>query len=451
MGIKKKVFQLPGKKLGNIFIFILLLTVSYFIYKPALTSYFFQDDWFTLKISQVNSISDILSFFIPRTDVIYYRPLGMQLYFSLMQYIFGINQIPFRISTLLIYSFNGLLIYKIFKKLEFTSILSLFAAILFCASVVTYIPFYWSSTFPFVLGPTFFLLAFKASISNYRNNQLTAILFFILGLITLESIIFLPVLVFIWNFIFHKKYNLKAYTIYLIAIIIYFSVRTIFFPVKLNDTYSLYIKPLASLRAYSLWSLNWPEEINRQFIGVFKLNPDFINDFSQYLYIWIVSSVGLLLMLIVIPILLNLVLKRLIDYKTVIFGVAWYGISLFPLLMFSNHTFPYYLPIALTGLLIFFFSLLKNLFSVKAKPVLILYLLVISFLWINSSFTTVQFNLHTHWAPKRAQQSYEQITSLKISQDNKYYLNREYKYALNDQDALKVTLKNENVQTIYIK
>src|SRR3990167_6930281 len=70
--------------------------LSLFIYKDAFSSYFFQDDWFSFRISNARTVADLISFFAPRNDVIYYRPLGMQLPFFLMQRIFGLSPLPYR-------------------------------------------------------------------------------------------------------------------------------------------------------------------------------------------------------------------------------------------------------------------------------------------------------------------------------------------------------------------
>src|SRR3989344_6564769 len=85
----------------------LLLSLSFLVavllYLPAINGYFFQDDWFTLKISNAENINSFLGFFVPRSDVIYYRPLGMQIPFFLLSSLFGINPIPFKIFIVLIH------------------------------------------------------------------------------------------------------------------------------------------------------------------------------------------------------------------------------------------------------------------------------------------------------------------------------------------------------------
>src|SRR3990167_2044322 len=77
-------------------IFIAAIFVSLFIYKDAFSSYFFQDDWFSFRISNARTVADLISFFAPRNDVIYYRPLCMQLPFFLMQRMFGLSPLPYR-------------------------------------------------------------------------------------------------------------------------------------------------------------------------------------------------------------------------------------------------------------------------------------------------------------------------------------------------------------------
>src|SRR3990167_8621943 len=82
------------------------------LYKDAFSSYFFQDDWFSFRISNARTVADFLSFFSPRSDVIYYRPLGMQLPFFLMQRFFGLSPLPYRLLSLFTIIAASVVVYK---------------------------------------------------------------------------------------------------------------------------------------------------------------------------------------------------------------------------------------------------------------------------------------------------------------------------------------------------
>ncbi len=261
MGNKKEVSKTHlGPVVFNILLFGIFLLTAYSIYKPAITSYFFQDDWFTFKISTPENIGEFIAFFKPRSDVIYYRPLGMQVYFFLMKSLFGLNNIYFRLSTLFFYSINGLLVYTLLKRLNFGKYESICASLFYVVSVSTYIPFYWSATFPFVFSQTFAL----SSIIYYLDSQshkwkfYISYLLFIGGLLTLENTIIIPAIYFIWH-ILNKEYNkIVKLSFFLIPTVVIFLLRLFVFQVPLEGTYEPNIRLFSTLRTYALLSLNWP-------------------------------------------------------------------------------------------------------------------------------------------------------------------------------------------------
>lgn len=453
-----------GSKKTIILIYLVLLILSYFIYKPSLSSYFFQDDWFTFKISQAKTIREFLLFFIPRTDVIYFRPLGMQVYFFIMRTLFGINPLFFRISTLLIYAFNGLLVYSLLLKFKLSRLLSFFGGVIYTTSVVTYIPFFWSATFPFVLGPTFFFLSFLFYISQYKKrelNKMISFIFFVCGLMTLEIIIVLPLILLVWQILYSKGKHIKLLVLYLLPFIPYLYVRLFAFPVPLTDTYTPRFSLLSTVRSYFLWSLNWPEEIGRQMVSAFKINQEFISNFSKFVSTWFITSLIIVTVFVIAPFLLRLVnflkSRKLRFEKNSCFGLLWFFAALVPLLIFSNHTFPYYLPVPLFGLLLYFTSEINFLFNkiTFLSQIKIILLTLLAIVWIFSSVTTMQFNQLTYWAPRRALQVEEMVgKAIKLVPKNSESIvlieSNDYKLPLNDQDAFHV-LFGRGVKTFYEK
>ncbi|OGG00993.1 hypothetical protein A2153_05995 [Candidatus Gottesmanbacteria bacterium RBG_16_38_7b] len=83
----------------------------YLLFLPALTSYYFQDDWFAFSIVTGKKWSDLISFFLPPQDVIWYRPLGVQIPFFLAYTFYRFNPFPFKIMTFVFHLTNGLLVY----------------------------------------------------------------------------------------------------------------------------------------------------------------------------------------------------------------------------------------------------------------------------------------------------------------------------------------------------
>lgn len=459
MGGQKKVQISLNLLLNQFSIYILLVLVTYIIFKPALTSYFFQDDWFTFSISRASNLKEFLAFFVPRTDIIYYRPIGMQIYFFMMNSFFGVNSNAFRWSAVLVNALNSYLMYRILLNFQYKKYLSLFGALFYAGSVALYIPFYWSATFPFILGPLFFLASFLSYISRgFRLGKYTAFIFFILGMLTLENTIILPVILFLWGVFYMHKILLKEMIPYITVGVLYVILRTFIYPVPLTDTYKLSVNLISTIRTYLLWLLNWPEEIGRQMVGPFTINPLFIRDFSNYVNVWVIASITILLLLLVVPLVAILIKssrKIVLINRGLVFSLLWIALSVAPLVMFSNHTFPYYLPVSLFGFILFIINMLSEFFAkIKINSVIKLsYLAVIIIFWFWSGLTVMNFNSKVHWAPRRASEAQEVISKLTpLIKPTTHYIvnikNKGYYLPLNNQDALHVVF-GENVETVY--
>ena len=81
--LKKTIskYQIPLAFLG-------IFAASFYLYYPSLSYYFFQDDWFVLNWVRTD---DFWSFFKFRTDIIYWRPLTMPIFFKIGQVFFDLN------------------------------------------------------------------------------------------------------------------------------------------------------------------------------------------------------------------------------------------------------------------------------------------------------------------------------------------------------------------------
>lgn len=456
MGTKKKSWITIQSLISQITVFTVFNFCVYTVFKSSLLYYFFQDDWFTFTISRASNINEFLSFFIPRTDVVYYRPIGMQIYFYLMNNLFGVNHIAFRWSSIIINSFNAYLVYRLLLKFKFKQSLAIFAGLFFAGSVAVYIPFFWSATFPFILGPLFFIASFLSFVYESKLGKILALIFFILGMLTLENTIILPVLFILWGFIYKKKILYKDVFPYFALVMFYVILRTIIFPPPLIQSYEISLNIASTLRNYLLWLFNWPEEIGRQMIGPFSISTIFIKNFRNYVYRWTLSSAIVIVMTIVIPFIAGIFKKKKISInKNSMFGLLWIIISLTLLILFSNHMFPYYLPVTLFGFIIFITGLLSQFvesFHIKSF-VLLFYLSVIIAFWYWAGFNVIKFNQKVHWATKRARMAKYVIDRLtpQIKPYGNYKINLRNKLfylALNNQDGLHVVF-GENVETLY--
>src|SRR3989344_2589586 len=79
----------------GIFTFFFLL--SLIIFHKSLSVFFFQDDFFLISLSRANSLKDFMTFFVPRNDVIYFRPISLQMFYFFMFKLFGMKLIYYHL------------------------------------------------------------------------------------------------------------------------------------------------------------------------------------------------------------------------------------------------------------------------------------------------------------------------------------------------------------------
>ncbi len=461
-----KFIKMTRKKFVIIGILILSVILTGILFKDTFTASFFQDDWFSLRISNAKSISDVLTFFIPRTDVIYYRPIGMQVPFFILQKVFGINSIPFHYFNFIIHALNVVLVFILIKLFFKDNLKALFISFLYSISSIHYIPFYWMSTFSFVLGPTFTFLSMIYLLKYIQKSKtkyyFLSCLTFFLGLFTNEMIIIMPLIFLSYILIFRKSNIFKKLLPLIFIGGSYFIIRYIFFPPPTSGNYQIEFgkQVLSNVKTYILWSFGWSEVITEQMVHLLVFNIKFLSDFYYFVVMSLLTLFVSIYFFYILPITMHIRNKNIESIKIVFFGLCWFIIGILPVIFFSAHKFSYYLPISMIGFLLvsvsLFQYLLKNIFT---NNKILTYILVISMAcnWIIISKTTIDFNLYTHWAPRRAEFS-KIITEKAI----KYYPpgNPEYPniyikpdseaiLTLNNQDAFKVIFQDEKITTVY--
>lgn len=291
-------------------------------------------------------------------------------------------------------------------------------------------------------------------------------MFFILGLLTLENLILIPLVLLTWEIIYNQRKTIKWLIAFLFISFFYIILRLIIFPVKFHGTYLFEIKILSSLRYFLLWSLNWPEEMQRVMIGPLSIHPQFLTNYYQYVVVWLITSILITSFLIVIPQVLRIIKKRLTGYQEInknsLFGLTIFIIGIAPLFLFANHIYPYYLPIPLIGFVLFLnsnISFLKKRLRASKKQ-LIIFILPFLFFYILSSLFTIKFNQHKHWAVSRADNSQQlieqakEISKTKAKDDLIYTFVGDIDHnqlSLMNQHGLQVVFDNLQIITVYLE
>src|SRR3989338_4675351 len=100
-------------RIKNAGFWLAVFSIITLIFSRTIIYPFFQDDFFVLVTTKISSLSDIWRLFLPVSEAVYYRPLGIQLYFGLMQFA-GLGQpIWFHLVSLAVHLLNTYLVYKL--------------------------------------------------------------------------------------------------------------------------------------------------------------------------------------------------------------------------------------------------------------------------------------------------------------------------------------------------
>src|SRR3990170_4850544 len=141
----------PNKLLKQNYIFIIfasiIILMNLLLYRSSLNYYFFQDDFYEIKIAKANNFYEFVS-----------------------SSFFGFNPIGFRIITfgLLISSF--VLIYKLFKKIAHNKPVGFVTASFWILSSVHFMSITWIAAAWNIIGTFFFILT-SILFVNFCENK----------------------------------------------------------------------------------------------------------------------------------------------------------------------------------------------------------------------------------------------------------------------------------------
>ena len=364
----------------------LLFAVAYL---PSLVNFFSADDWFHLRVSNINKLSEFLNFFsFSKTaqSISFYRPLPTQVFFFVFQKLFGLNPLPYHIFVIVCFGYSLYLINKLAVSLLNSPKKALLATLIYGFSVSNFTRIYFLSAFQEIALVIFACLC----LLNYLNNRKwRSLIFFVLALLSKETAVVLPLIILIidWS---RKKLNLKKLIPFALILLPYLYLRFFQFGGAVGETYvwnfSL-IRAGNTLIWYFLWSLGAPELLIDYIGSGLKPIPRFFTDFPLW---WPVILVPLIMLLV-------LLLKRSLhfgrddrgggrDDKLWAFAVL-FVISLLPVLFLPQHKFALELGLPL----IWFAFGVSYLLPAKGK---LLYAFLIIYLSLNLTMNYLTYTRH---------------------------------------------------------
>lgn len=320
----------------------LILSLSIILFSPSLFNFFSSDDWFHLRIAQINNFWEFLNFFsfhLNNQSAAFYRPISTQFFFFIFQTLFGLNSLIYHVFVLTIFGVSLILVYKIseiffkknFQKFFFLSIYSF--------SATNFTRLYFLSAFQEILMLVFVLISILFYLKpNNLKNSLVSIIFFVLALGSKETAVILPFCLIMIDFCF-KRINYRKVAPFIVIAIVYLILRIFVFGLVKGDSYIFDLslrKVVNTLMWYSLWSLGTPELLVDYISSGFKIVPRFFEIFPFWSKLML-GALGINLLILFTNIILNI--KKFSGNRSLYVGIVLFLVSLSPVLFFPWHKF----------------------------------------------------------------------------------------------------------------
>jgi hypothetical protein len=294
------------------------------LYWPAVTAWFFQDDFGWLNLHHdVHSLPDLARvLFAPKAHG-NMRPLGENAYWLVLPAIFGADALPLHIAAFLTQYASLLLLAGIVRRLAKSDIAAFSAQILWMANTGLAPALGWSSIYNQILSGFFFLLAFyfllRYGDTGKRLDWVLQWIAFVLGLGALEINVVYPALALLYALLFARplvKKVLPMFAVSALAVLLHFH----FAPPAVSGVYA----PTLDARVFStLWTY----------------------------WAWVLGPMPVWRTLLLTAAVCLLIASSIRQRKyAALLGLAWFVFPLLPYLPLPDHKMDYYLAVPAIGL-----------------------------------------------------------------------------------------------------
>ena len=391
-------------------ILLLIILLSFVIFYPSLFSFYTNDDFFLLKISNAKTITDFFNFFNLKQGpegLGMYRPLAMQSFFMLAWRLFNLNPLGLHVISYLFFFGIIYLVFILIKKLVDNEKIALFASFLYATSSTHFAHLYWLSDFQ-ELAMTFFFLSGIWFFIKFINTQrlihyFVLLIAFLLSLLSKETAIVFPFvlgLIYIYfKFTNKSKIPVKKFILSLTPIVLllvgYFYFRFTYYGFPKGVSYIWDFSPrfINTLFWYVLWAVNIPEMLV-DFVGPgLRINLNPLLFWKNYLIV-IFTSIFILLTILVVNLGEFIRKSKKVDYILFFLGVIWFITTLLPVLFLPWHKFSYYLTLPLIGIIIPISYLIYKSKNFK------FYAIIFSTIWLLLSITNTKLSIRSSWITK---------------------------------------------------
>lgn len=436
--------------LPTVFIFLLISLLVATFFESIFSIYFNSDDFFVL--SQVNKVGlkKVWQLFLPIKEVVYYRPLGIQLFFWLAFKSFGLNYIYYHLVAFLIQLLNGFLVYLITQKISTSRTVGYLSALLWTTSSVHFLSLAWIVNFSYILVTFLYFLSFYFWL---EKKYFLVFIFFILGILVSELIITLPLVFLVYSLIFRRNDKLFGFIALGISLI-YLFFRFFIARTATGGLYgfSFNLKEIIdNFQWYFLWSFGWPETMRDQMVHLLRINPntDFLSSFQKEFFIFILGF-HLMIGLLFVKICLDFVKNR--NTKLHFFSAFWFAAGLLPIIFMPKHAYPHYAAVSLFGLVLTIAVAFEKL---RLKRDIGFFLIFLAG-WLFTSKTSLELNQKVHWIMWHSELSQKLVSQATQNHNiNDYQITirgniEQNRLVLSNQCAMKLLTGNDKIKTVYV-
>lgn len=311
----------------------LVLAASVWVFRGAFRCFFVQDDFAWLVLSRFHSFGEYARCFFRFNPAGTYRPLSQETFFWLGQRIFGLWPPGFHMIGLAAHLAGVLLLYTLLRRF-FSPLPALAGAFCYAVHGAHQISLYWVSAFPELLAMVFILAAVLLFVrfdrGNARSAYVLSLIAMLLGIMSKESTLTLPLILAAYCFLFARSRILwvlphfalsGAYLLLRLLARMPMAPYDLTFGRQTAESFIAYISWMAGVSATTVQA-----DLTRDVEAAYRLiAPGFA-----------IVILGLFLV------------SR--SKRVAVFSLLWTAFALQPVLYFSSHSYPYYLAPALAGL-----------------------------------------------------------------------------------------------------
>lgn len=364
---------------------LLLLVLPILFFWKSIFSFFTNDDFFFLRISNAKSIGDYFSYFNifqSHDGLEMYRPLTTQVFYQIKN--------PLIMHLLVFLTFFGILylIYIIGLSLFKNPKVAFLATVLYSVSATHFAHFYYLATYQ-ELGMVLFVLL--TILLHIKNRNTLSLVFFCLALMSKETAVVTPLLILLVDWYREVKIDKSKFFIYFGILVFYLIAHLFFYGVAKGDSYVWDFsikKVLNTVFWYLLWSLNLPETLV-DFIGPgFYVNPDLFRYWATTIYPILALFA---IQLIFIAILMLRFLDKVNNKKNSLFAMVWFLLSLTPVVFLPIHKFAFYLTLPLIGVVY------RIAYLIEQSKLRTIFIVLFLGIWATTSYLTIQHTINTSW------------------------------------------------------